>query len=93
MKQNENAMPPPPPPPVQRRVGVVHETPNKSKSSMPRRNNIVLETPRQPARRNSRIFGTTTDNDNDQNANTGRTGESNASLVAKAFRAVQQRKR
>jgi hypothetical protein len=84
-KQNENAMPPPPP--NSRRV--VHETPNKSKS-MSRRNDIVLETPRQPARRNSLIFGAT---DDDKNDNTGRTGESNASLVAEAFRAVQQRKR
>jgi hypothetical protein len=101
-KQNENAMPPPPPS-ISRRV-LVHETPSKSKASVPRRNNIVLETPRQPARRNnSRIFATTTtgegnddndkDNDKNQNANTGRPGESNASLVAQAFRAVQQRKR
>jgi hypothetical protein len=87
-KSNENAMLPPPP--ISRRV--VHETPNKSKpTSMAHRNNIVLETPRQPARRNnSRIFAT---NKNDKNESIGRTGESNADLVAQAFRAVQQRKR
>jgi hypothetical protein len=87
-KQNENVMPPPPA--ISRRV--VHETPSKSKASMPRRNNIVLETPRQPARRNnSRIFASV--DDSDVKYDTGRPEESNASLVAQAFRAVQQRKR
>jgi hypothetical protein len=77
-------------PPVPRRV-LVHETPNKSKSTAMlahRRNNIVLETPaKQPARSNSLLFAATTTNTDDESQ------QSNASLVAQAFRAVQQRKR